>query len=198
MAVTITMGYLPTLGCDWHGDGESTSASSGLNAAGSPQRSPKDQIEFVFHTLPDAVCTLHWANPDGPSTALYSDDDGEVRFFLGGGAGGVSPPHELSDSLHLDCRDDEGRTDNNLVDPRNPEPASHVSGLPESPPVIRAALTGDPMALSQEELITRGFPPRPDRTKDAPAFSAWLDLVSLPARVVSPRLVHSCLAPKSM
>lgn len=188
----IATAILATVGCgDIHREDVSSIASP-LNAADPvASAAPKDQIPFVFHTLANAECALHWANPaSGSATAkVYSDDEGVVRFSLGGGIRGVSPLSDLPDSLLLDCRDDEGRIDNCVVDPRDPEPATHVSPAPAPPAVIRPALAGDPMAPSLEELVQQGFPPRPDRTQDSAGYSSWLDYVSRPARVVSPRLV---------
>jgi len=54
---------------------------------------------------------------------------------------------------------------------------------------IRPALTGDPLFYSAEELLARGYPPRPDPTQAPDAYAAWLKAVSKPSTLITPRIV---------
>lgn len=59
-------------------------------------------------------------------------------------------------------------------------------------------LEGDLRAPSNEELLSRGYPPRPDPEKAPARYARWQKLVSQPFSMASPRLVkHSdvCFAP---
>src|SRR5262249_40525313 len=55
--------------------------------------------------------------------------------------------------------------------------------------VIRPALVGDPMLLSESELLQRGYPPRPDQEKAPEAYAAWLRAVSRPSVQVTPKVI---------
>src|SRR5580658_1324524 len=53
----------------------------------------------------------------------------------------------------------------------------------------RPALTGDPMLPSQEELLSRGYPMRPDPEKMPEAFATWQRIVTSEATEIEPRVV---------
>jgi hypothetical protein len=46
------------------------------------------------------------------------------------------------------------------------------------------------MSMSQEELITAGYPPRPDPVAGAPAFEKWRKIVSSSTTVIPANLVE--------
>jgi Peptidase A4 family len=50
-------------------------------------------------------------------------------------------------------------------------------------------LEGDPMALSNKDLIARGYPPRPDPVAAPSRYALWLKIVSRPFTIVNPRSV---------
>ncbi|MGH7435882.1 MAG: hypothetical protein ACRENE_09430 [Polyangiaceae bacterium] len=50
---------------------------------------------------------------------------------------------------------------------------------------VRPALTGDLSALSQTDLLQRGYPPRPDPVKNAQEYADWAQHVATPVDVYS-------------
>jgi hypothetical protein len=54
---------------------------------------------------------------------------------------------------------------------------------------VRPALTGDLSAASNEELIAKGYPPRPDPVRSPTQYARWVKNVSRTWTHVSPRLV---------
>lgn len=144
-------------------------------------------------TLPKAACVLH-ANGNAESSRslrLFSDDEGIIRF-------NASPRQESDEvaALAVDCTSDgQSRTFGLELRPNHipsfdmPAPAAEKR-KPQANDVIRPALANaEALQLSNEEIIKREYPMRPNPNESPDAFAAWLKVVSHPARRVNPRQV---------
>ncbi len=159
-----------------------------------PDHAPEQKGKRVrLQTAPAATCLLHGANGDSDGVSLYADDDGEIEFF-------VTPhaPTDLDVRYALDCVADQGSLDTQFGDLRSavaktsPRSADGKSSAGPERRVIslRPALLGDPMLYSQAELLVAGYPLRPDPIVSPADYAKWKDLVSVPAQMVSSRLVR--------
>ncbi|MGO9235077.1 MAG: hypothetical protein ACLP4V_13785 [Methylocella sp.] len=72
-------------------------------------------------------------------------------------------------------------------------PAEASPNVDGAPPAVhgtlRPPLDGDRLALSNQELVARGYPPRPDPDKAPSHYARWLRQVSRPVTRVDPRKV---------
>ncbi len=124
-------------------------------------------------------CVLHPKdNPDpSQSIALRSDADGVVRFLA------VRPALPASvDQLTLDCTDSLGNANTYSVDLRSEDTFVRRPFDPSlANLVLRPGLTGDPLSLTQDQLVEAGYGLRPDPTADPEGYNTWLAAVSVPA-----------------
>jgi hypothetical protein len=137
-------------------------------------------------TVPRAVCFLYYSEAKGQRLQLDADDQGIVRFHTK--ASKESKPIKM----YLECTGEDGtktkydivlRGDTNPSVPIRPQAASLGTGK------LHPALKGEPMALSNEELLRRGYPPRPDPLKAPARYARWHRIVSQPFTQVNPRRV---------
>ena len=147
----------------------------------------------VIKVLPKGTCVLHAEGSTDPqqSLRLFADDDGFVRFYV--------KPQQESDQLsqfQIDC-EAEGTSrqfplqlrSSSSPTPDMPSPSSQPL-LPAAGAQIRPALSlDDANNLPTEELLRRGYPPRPDSNQAPQTFATWSKAVTKPARLVPPRLV---------
>jgi len=146
---------------------------------------PGKMSVISVNSLPNAVCTLRAQDDSGAirTLKLYADDQGEVRFH-------VRPSAETDNgpNVQLSCEA------NNQVMEHGVELRANAAAAPAAVQVrqkgrVRPALTGDPMLPSQEELVSRGYPMRPDPEQMAEAYATWLRMVSSETTEVEPRTV---------
>jgi hypothetical protein len=141
------------------------------------------------HTLPDATCTLRGEgqSPDvSGNLTIFADDEGVARLYLHH----ADPAIERT-SLALDCKDDAGRTVTHPIDitvddaavAQAPEPFVKV-GKPTLP-----LLDVDPLTLSHDEIVRRGYPPRPDANRAPERYAQWADMIARAPTVIQPHLV---------
>ena len=155
---------------------------------------PGRQSLIILKTLPDAVCTLH---QEGDSTSgyilkLYADHDGIIRFH-------VSSEHEseVIAKMVLKCE-----ADNKLVEyplelrssfkPTHemPSPPKKNRKTSKKDTSIRPAISEEKMLkISDDELLKRGYPPRPNPEEAPDAFRIWKRIVSIPMTMVKPQVV---------
>ncbi|WP_411121828.1 G1 family glutamic endopeptidase [Streptomyces sp. x-19] len=153
---------------------------------------PGLETPISIATLPDARCRVRTEQDDGPYLVAYSGPDGILEFS-------VRPLGESSETarLFIDAATD-GDGMQHVVDLRAttqptekmpPPPArgrtSHVREGRTIPPLG----LDDCLGLSDEELFTRGYPPRPSPDLAPAAFVAWCRFVSAPFTFVEPHLV---------
>jgi hypothetical protein len=143
------------------------------------------------HTLPNAVCSLLPEGEKDPSRGLrlYADHVGAMNFGLNADA-----TAGLSTKYTLNCRTGAGQTQSRPVEVRvatAAEPATETASAPPVKGVLRPALSGNPDNVSQQELVARGFPPRPARAAAPGAYETWLEIVSQPMTIVTaPPVTH--------
>jgi hypothetical protein len=154
---------------------------------------PHTSSRIAMNTLPKAVCVLHVDGDSDTSRSfkLFSDDDGMIRF-------NVNPSEEADEvaAFAVDCTSDgQSRTfglelrSNSSPSLDMPAPTAEIR-TPQASDVIRPALTKEEaLQLSDNELVKREYPMRPDAQQAPGAFAAWLQAVIKPARRVDPRQV---------
>jgi Peptidase A4 family len=187
--------WLALIGTLLGGPPQSLAQSSGSRLS-EPLRltvAPRTSSRIAMKTLPKAICALHVAGDSDilRSFKLFSDDDGMIRF-------NVTPSEERDQvaAYAVDCTSDGlSRTfglelrANSIPTSDMPAPAADIR-TPKAGDVIRPALTeADALQLSDEEVVRREYPVRPDPTKAPDAFAQWLQVVSKPARRLNPRQV---------
>ncbi|MGA9851697.1 MAG: hypothetical protein WBR15_02050 [Gammaproteobacteria bacterium] len=124
-------------------------------------------------------CVLH---PEGnldpkESIPVSADEDGVARFLV------LRPTATNSVSrLVLDCTDSKGSTKTYTVDLRSNETfAPRPFDASRATLAARPALAGDPLRLTQEELLKAGYGLRPDPTLDPDGYMRWLEAARIPA-----------------
>jgi hypothetical protein len=146
-----------------------------------------------FQTVPNAECTVTPENATPSRTfTVYADDAGTVQFH-------ARPSRTATAAIRLDvsCSGETGSTTHVLeVTPSTDVSAGKLflrtPGQVQPKVVTRVALGTEATQLSQEELLQRGYPLRPDSQTAPAAFSAWMKAVSQPATYVPERTVlHS-------
>ena len=153
---------------------------------------PGIRSPMFLKTVPGAMCLLRPPEDPDPGTGLkfFADADGIICLH-------VRPPGETEDvaKFVIECHADghvthyplELRSGWNETQempfPEQQRPARKESGT------IRPALSEEEMQrLSQQELLERGYPPRPDPEASGP-HKAWRSLVSAPITMVKPGLL---------
>jgi len=154
---------------------------------------PHTSSRIAMKTLPKAVCVLH---PNGDtessrSLKMFSDDDGMIRF-------NVNPSDDADEAaaFAVDCTSEgQSRTFGLELKPSSiptsdmPAPAAEIRA-PKATDVIRPALTeAEALQLSDDELVKREYPVRPNPEQAPDAFAAWLQMVTQPAARVDARQV---------
>jgi Peptidase A4 family len=154
---------------------------------------PHTSSRLAMKTIPKALCMLHAAGDSDPSNSfkVFSDDEGTIRFNVN--------PSEQSDEVAafaVDCTSDaESRTFELELRPDPtpsfdmPAPAAEIR-TPKASDIIRPALTkAQALQLSDEEVVRREYPIRPNPEQAPDAFAKWLQIVSHPARRLDARAV---------
>jgi hypothetical protein len=149
---------------------------------------PERAIPVTVQVIPQSVCFFYHPEAPGRRLQLDADDQGLVRFHARALTG--AEPTEF----HLECRGGDGQMELYTISLSSDihytaamngdelEPAAMVEGEE------RPALEGDPMAPSNLELVSRGYPPRPDPEKAPAQYARWLKNVSRSYTRISTRL----------
>jgi hypothetical protein len=134
-------------------------------------------IVLVTQSIPNADCSILnaelAASPPQNSRAFASDELGQVRLFVDPGNTDGEPINVI-----LDCL---GQDDSTSLTPIEFDVGDNVALADEilTPHgIARPALAGDPMSYTQEQLISAGFPPRPDPSKSTTSYANWLRIAS--------------------
>jgi len=140
---------------------------------------------IAVNSLPNAVCTLRAQDDSGAvrTLKLYADDDGEVRFHVRPSAETDNAPN-----LQLSCEAND-KVMVHGVELRAGTAADTVAARVRPKGRVRPALTGDLMLPSQEELLSRGYPMRPDPEQMPEAYATWVRMVTSEATEIAPRTV---------
>jgi hypothetical protein len=152
---------------------------------------PDVQAPVVFLTEPDAACDLHATGVYDPSYTmrLYANIEGYVRFHF-------TPYPDTQDAhLQLDCTTPQAVTIHPLHLRINATPTGDMPAPAASVPApagskVRPALTDEAARqLSDEDIVTQGYPPRPNPAESLEAYTRWLDRVSRPMTMLPPHSV---------
>lgn len=153
---------------------------------------PNVQTPIVLKTMPDAACDLHaeGAGKSGHQLRFYANGDGYIKIH-------ARARKESEEGIHaqLDCQAN-GKSvryplhlrAGSSPTPDMPAPQT-VMPLPKGSQVMPALSEQEAQQLSDDELIGRGFPPRPDASTSPDNYAKWVDLVSQPITMVAPHLV---------
>ncbi|MGA3197341.1 MAG: hypothetical protein ABSD39_20285 [Terriglobales bacterium] len=137
------------------------------------------QFEPASFAVPAGnTCALHPEGNADPAATLTvrADADGVIRFLA------VRPTLPGSvELLTLECTDDGGIDSTYTVDLRSeltfaPNPFDPVRAGLE----LRPALTGDPLRVTVQELLERGYGLRPDPIEDPEGYEQWLAVATVP------------------
>jgi hypothetical protein len=188
----LTLTLTATLLC---GLAVSTSAQNSAVARIARERgftiAPNVQTPIVLKTRPDAACDLHAEGVSDKAQTLrfYANGDGYLKIH-------ASARQESQEaSAQLDC------TENGKVvryplhlrassSPTDDMPAPRsVMPVPKGSRVLPALTEEEAQQLSDEELLGRGYLPRPDAVSSPDEYAVWLDRVSRPMALIPPHSV---------
>jgi hypothetical protein len=136
---------------------------------------------IVMKTLPDAACDLHTVGASDVAHSLRIDAnaDGYFKFH-------VTPRQDAAadDHMQIDCTSD-GKVTTYLLQVRASDaptadmPAPLTTMPPPSGSKVLPALTeSEAQSVSREELLARGYPPRPDSVASPDKYLKWRKAVS--------------------
>ena len=138
----------------------------------------------------ESVCYLSHPRVADQRLQLDADDEGIVRFHAKALRGAEPIEVELrfeqedgQETVHTIVLSGDASNSRSVNTPQEKSPPE-VSGQ------VRPPLEGDLMALSNQELVTRGYPPRPDSVKAPAHYARWVKNVSQPFSVVNRRVAH--------
>ena len=143
-----------------------------------------------FSTAPNAQCSVAPATGSSSAKAftVFANDEGTATFY--------ATPSKESSAVQLVATCSSGNRQTIEIQPvagAKPLVAHAASNDAEMNlrlgHTVRPALTGDPMALSSEELVKRRYPSRPDQQQAPGAYADWLRAVSKPATFIPPKTV---------
>ena len=149
---------------------------------------PERAISVTVQVIPQSVCFFYHPEAPGRRLQLDADDQGLVRFHARALTG--AEPTEF----HLECRGGDGQIELYSISfSSDIRYTASMSGAELEPAAMvegeeRPALEGDPMAPSNLELVSRGYPPRPDPEKAPAQYARWLKNVSRSYTRISTRL----------
>jgi Peptidase A4 family len=146
------------------------------------------------HTLPNATCQVlsSGALPaPGAGLTVFADDEGIARLELRHVDSNVAHA-----ALALDCTDEAGTRRTHPIDVDVQPGASSQAAEPVSVAGKRVipALQVDPQSLTAQEVIARGYPPRPDAVKAPAAYAQWLAFTAQPHTFIAPHMAAKPLA----
>lgn len=143
-----------------------------------------------FSTAPNAQCSVAPATGSSSAKAftVFANDEGTATFY--------ATPSKESSAVQLVATCSSGNRQTIEIQPVAgakplvPRASSNAETDLRFGHTVRPALTGDPMALSSQELVKRGYPSRPDLQKAPGAYASWLKAVSKPATFIPPKTVN--------
>jgi hypothetical protein len=167
------------------------------NSQGAPSAAPLSfkvpphaSSAISFSIAPNAQCSVAPATDSSSAKAftVYANDEGTVTFY--------ATPSQESSAVQLVATCSSGNRQTIEIQPVAgakplvPRDSSNAETDLRFGHTVRPALTGDPMALSSQELVKRGYPSRPDPKRAPGAYASWLRAVSKPATFIPPKTVN--------
>jgi hypothetical protein len=146
---------------------------------------PDVPTPVVVQTQPDAACELHPAGTNDPSQAmkLYGNMEGYVRFHF-------TPKQDSPDvRLQLDCTSTAVTVHPlylHIADaPADGMPAPDSVVPAPKGSKVRPGLTDEAARqFSDDEILARGYPPRPDPSEAPADYAKWLANVAQPVTML--------------
>ncbi len=145
------------------------------------------QTPIVLHTQPDAACDLHAVGvTDAAHTLRFSaNGDGYIKVHV------MAKQESQEDAqVQLDCAA-AGKVTTYPIrlraasSPTDSMPAPQtVMPTPKGSKVLPALTAEEAQQLSDDDLLTRGYPTRPDPTASPDLYARWLDHISQPMTVL--------------
>jgi Peptidase A4 family len=154
---------------------------------------PQVDSVITMNAIASSMCVLHaqGSSDAKQSLRLFADDNGAVRFH-------VRPSAESDEvaRFQLDCEPN-GKINRFPLELRAsssptedmPAPASEAPHAKPGSFVLPALTEEQATSLSEQQLLQRGDPPRPDPEQNPGAFARWLKVVTKPATFVPPGLI---------
>ncbi|HEX4334864.1 MAG TPA: hypothetical protein VH062_03060 [Polyangiaceae bacterium] len=162
---------------------KATAVVASLPDAGVSARTLKvSEGAVAVRVPPSTECVIHpeGAPVDSTRTAKISAGaDGEIRFFLGPEA------QAWGTRLAVECTLDGKAQGRRLVDLDDSSTFLAKSNADLQPKVVRTrpALTGDLSTYAPNDLIPKGYSPRPDAIKNPQEYAEWVKGVSSPVDI---------------
>ena len=147
------------------------------------------QTPFVLQTAANAVCELHAANAVDPALVmrLLANEDGYIRVH-------VRPKYDSENDAHvqIDCTAG-GKVTTYPIHLRSgvaatdamPAPQTTVP-LPKGSRVLPALTEDEAVQLSDQELLGRGYPGRPDAAAEPQLYKNWIRAFSKQVTLLAP------------
>jgi len=147
---------------------------------------PNVQTPVVLRTRPDAVCELHAAG-DGSSHPLkvYANSEGYLQLQVA-----MKQESQEDSRVQLDCAAGNERITYPIrlrasSSPTDDMPApKRVVPVPKGSRLLPALGDEEARQLSEDELLARGYTPRPDPDAEPEGYAVWLKSVSKPIMLV--------------
>ncbi len=141
----------------------------------------RSYIPAAVHARSGLSCKLFpKGRPDNEGLPVYTDDDGYARFFAVRTAVGSRDRHQI-----LSCSDDHGNQSSFPVDLASEDTFTpHPLDISRERGKARPALSGDPFAYSEAELLKAGYGLRPNPENDSAGYLSWLLAASVPGRML--------------
>jgi hypothetical protein len=147
---------------------------------------PNVHTPMVLKAEADAECSLHAVGDFDPSHAmkLYTNAEGYTRVYL------TAKPESQDTHLQLDCITADAITVHPIhvhtaSAPTDDMPAPEASiPTPQGAQVLPALTDEAARQLSDKEITSLGYPPRPDPTAAPGLYAEWLNLVSRPTTLL--------------
>jgi peptidase A4-like protein len=153
---------------------------------------------MALKTRPNARCAIRPADEERDFRrwlTLYADPQGLIRFFVH-----PASEHDEPARFVVDCESEDGAfheyplelrlsptPSDEMPAPPSPHAKGRRSGATLRPPLSREEL----LHLSEDELLERHYPLRPDPDEAPDAFNTWRRAVSTPSTYVEPHLVSN-------
>ena len=154
---------------------------------------PNVQTPIVLKTKPDAPCDLHAEGVSDKAQTLrfYANGDGYLKIHA------TAKQESQEARVQLDC------TENGKVvryplhllagsSPTDEMPAPRtVMPVPKGSRFLPALTEKEAQQLSDDELLGRGYLPRPDAVSSPDEYALWLDRISRPITLTPPHSVST-------
>jgi len=146
----------------------------------------KVSTSIVLKTSVDAACDLHPEGVNDKRLRFYGNSDGYVKLHM-------TAKQETEDGMRfqLDCTDVKGAITRYPLHLRAASSPTHdmpapqsVMPVPKGSKIVPALTDAEARQLSNGELISRGYPERPDANTSPDRYALWLREVSRPITVV--------------